>query len=100
MRYGPRRNRPSRVLRIKHREQLHQGRAPDEHHDLLGHADHHVLDAYILRDAAPSPRGTCWRADGLCTIPRGIEPASKVGRKILQCHALDRYALRRTLPCP
>ena len=72
-------------LQWRHRESLQQGRAADQHHDLLGDGNDQFVDAPLLRVDAQRPlwsaRRTYRRADRLRNLPQGDHPtAAEVGR--------------------
>src|SRR5690606_20810596 len=89
-------------LRRRRREALHEGRAADERHDLLGDPVDHLVDAPLLRDDAlgslRSGERTGRGADRLRDLSEGALPrAARVGRARLQRAALDAHAARRPL---
>ena len=87
-------------LRREPGHDIHERRAPDEHHALLGDADGGVLCPHLLREsssvgARATPAGG--NADGLRRFPQGDHlVAPPLARAQVQHHALDRDAARRT----
>ena len=88
-------------LQRRPRVDLHTRRAADEHHDLLGDADDHVVNAHVLRvptyelgDVARAGRSADRRRH-LST--GGVFLSAQVGGGAVQPHALDGDASRRAL---
>ena len=88
-------------LRRQPRGDLHEGRAPDQHHPLLGDANGGIVGADLLRVAAPDERGQPRedrRADGVRRFSEGDHlGAARARRRALQPGAVDRDAEGWTL---
>ena len=85
-------------LRRRRREPVLEGRAADEHHDLLGDPDHHVVDPHLLRVAArDQPAGLRRDAGGRRHLPeRAVHPAAGMGGGGIQRDPLGGNAPRRS----
>src|SRR5262249_38712246 len=89
-------------LRWRRREALHEGRALDEHHVLLGDRDAELVLPSVLRDHArrevPPDRLPRRRADRVRDLPEGDRAsAPQVGREHVPRRALDSLPERRPL---
>ena len=81
---------------------FHEGRPVDQCHDLLGHADCHVVRAHLLREPRRGSRpGTGRGPDRVRAVSEGdLGPAAEVGGGAVQPRSVDGDASRRPLCRP
>ena len=89
-------------LRRRRRVPVHQGRAADHSHHLLGHPDHQLRHPPLLRNApqtlGPGPRRRHQGTYRSRRIPGRDQPPSQgMGGAVVQRAAMDSYAQRRPL---